>query len=128
MIAVQTSMPGPQIPVGIAFQIFCQNLFGAIFLAIATTILTQSLAAQLAIHAPSVTPEAASAAGSSAEAVRALLPKGSPELEGLLLAYSIAIDNIFYMMTAFAIISFVAAFFMGWKDTRKKNPQGKDSA
>lgn len=128
MIAIQNNMPGRQIPVAIAFQVFCQNIMGACLLSIAAVIFTQSLAAELPKHAPSVTPEAASAAGGSASAVRALVPKGSPELEGLLLAYSNSIDRVFYMLAALSVVSFFAAFGMGWKDTRKKNGPPKGSA
>lgn len=128
MIAIQTTMRGPQIPVAIAFQIFCQNLMGSIFLAIASVIFNQGLASELPILAPSVSPEDASNAGSSASAVRALVPEGSPELEGLLLAYSNSVDRVFYMLIACSVASFVASWFMGWNDTRKKSPQGKGSA
>ncbi|KAI0127436.1 major facilitator superfamily domain-containing protein [Xylariales sp. AK1849] len=127
LIAIQNCMPGRQIPVAIAFQVFCQNLMGALLLAVASVIFTQSLGPELAQHAPSVTAEAASAAGGSASAVRALVPAGSPELEGLLLAYSNSIARVFYMLTALAVLSFFAAFGMGWKDTRKKNGPEKGS-
>ncbi|KAI1844483.1 hypothetical protein JX265_010022 [Neoarthrinium moseri] len=125
MIAIQNNMPGRQIPVAIAFQIFCQNILGAILLVVASVIFTQSLATELSKHAPSVTPEAASAAGGSASAVRALVPPGSPELDGLLLAYSNSVDRVFYLLVALSVVSFVAAWGMGWKDTRKKNQPGK---
>lgn len=128
MIAIQNNMPGRQIPVAIAFQVFCQNIMGACLLAVSSVIFTQSLAAELAQHAPSVTSAAASAAGGSAAAVRALLPAGSPELEGLLLAYSNSINRVFYMLAALSVVSFVAAWGMGWKDTRKKSVAAKGSA
>jgi hypothetical protein len=120
MIAIQNGLPGRQIPVAIGFQIFCQNLLGSILLVIASVVFNQSLASEIAIHAPSVSPAAASAAGGSASAVRALLPEGSPELDGLLLAYSNSVDRIFYMLVACSLISFTASWGMGWKDTRKK--------
>ncbi|KAK9772113.1 hypothetical protein SCAR479_11276 [Seiridium cardinale] len=128
MIAIQNNLPGRQIPVGIAFQVFCQNIMGACLLSIASVIFTQSLAAELPRLAPSVTPAAASAAGGSASAVRGLLPEGSPELEGLLEAFSIGVDRVFYMLSALSVVSFIAAWGMGWKDTRKRANAGKGSA
>lgn len=128
MIAIQTGLPGYHIPVAIAFQVFCQNMLGSILLVVASTIFNQSLATELPKHAPSVTPEAASSAGGSAEAVRGLLPEGSPELEGLLLSFSNSVDHVFIMLAVCSIASFVAAFFMGWTDTRKKKGPGKGAA
>ncbi|KAK6223953.1 hypothetical protein LQW54_000099 [Pestalotiopsis sp. IQ-011] len=128
MIAIQTGLPGYHIPVAIAFQVFCQNMLGSILLVVASTIFNQSLATELPKHAPSVTPEAASSAGGSAEAVRGLLPEGSPELEGLLLSFSNSVDHVFIMLAVCSIASFVAAFFMGWTDTRKKKGPVKGAA
>jgi nitrate/nitrite transporter NarK len=125
MIAIQTGLPGYQIPIAIAFQVFCQNMLGSVLLVAASVIFTQSLASELAQHAPSVSPSAASAAGGSAEAVRGLLPAGSPELEGLLLAYSNSVDRVFYLLVACSVVSFLAAWGMGWTDTRKKNKPEK---
>ncbi|KAF7516627.1 hypothetical protein G7054_g14076 [Neopestalotiopsis clavispora] len=128
MIAIQTGLPGYHIPVAIAFQVFCQNMLGSILLVVASTIFNQSLAVELPKHAPSVSIEAATAAGSDSEAVRALLPDGSPELEGLLLSYSNSIDHVFILLAVCSIASFVAAFFMGWTDTRKKKGPSKGAA
>lgn len=128
MIAIQTGLPGYHIPVAIAFQVFCQNMLGSILLVVASTIFNQSLAVELPKHAPSISIEAATAAGSDSEAVRALLPDGSPELEGLLLSYSNSIDHVFILLAVCSIASFVAAFFMGWTDTRKKKGPGKGAA
>jgi hypothetical protein len=95
-----------------------------VLLVIASVVFNQSLASEIAQHAPSVSPEAATAAGGSASGVRALLPEGSPELDGLLLAYSNSVDRIFYMLVACSVISFIASWGMGWTDTRKKNKPG----
>ncbi|KAH8682671.1 efflux pump protein [Xylariales sp. PMI_506] len=128
MIAIQNNVQGRQIPVAIAFQIFCQNMLGSVLLTVASVIFTQSLDSQLAQYAPSVTAADASAAGGSADAVRALLPEGSPELPGLLTAYSNSVDRVFYMLVILSLLSFITAWGMGWKDTRKKKegPGEKD--
>lgn len=120
MIAVQNVLTAHQIPVGVAFLIFCQNFSGAIFVVVATVIFTQDLVSELAIRAPSVSSEAALAAGASADAVRALVPAGSPELDGLLLAYSLAISKVFYLLVALSLVGMVTGFGMGWVNIKKK--------
>lgn len=75
---------------------------------------TQSLLSDLPILAPTVSPSAAIRAGTGAEAVRGLLPPLSPELGGLLLAYSYAFDKTFYVVAAFGLVSMAFACFMGW--------------
>ncbi|KAI1852376.1 hypothetical protein JX266_002554 [Neoarthrinium moseri] len=125
LIAVQNALLPQQIPVGIAFMIFCQNFSGAVFVVVGTVIFTQSLTSELAVHAPSVPPEAAHAAGASASAVRALVPPGSSELDGVLLAFSNSVDKVFYLLIATSLVGFVSAWGMGWVDTRKKKAPEK---
>lgn len=43
------------------------------------------------------------------------------ELRGLLLAYSISLDCIFYLAAAISVISFFFSCFMGWTDLRRNN-------
>ncbi|KAF2488702.1 MFS multidrug transporter [Lophium mytilinum] len=119
IIAVQNALPPQKIPVGIAFVIFCQNLAGAIFIQVGNAIFTRSLASELRAHAPSVSPEAAFHAGASPSAVRALVPKGSPELDGVLQAFANSIDKVFYMAAAICLGGMLCAMGMGWVDTRK---------
>jgi hypothetical protein len=104
--------------------IFSQNLAGSIAVVVATTIFTQSLLKDLPVLAPSASPGAAISSGTGAEAVRSLLPEGSPELDGLLRAYSYAVDKTFYVVAGFAVASIGFAFFMGWGDVRKDRGKG----
>jgi hypothetical protein len=126
LVATQSALPAHLIPVSLAFIIFIQNLAGAIFLVVANTIFTQSLIKKLALYAPSVPPQAALAAGSSADAVRKLVDPDKPwEIDGVLNAYSESLKNIWLMLVAFASLAFICAFGMGWVDVRKKKG-GKD--
>lgn len=127
IIAIQNLLPPEKIPVGIAFMIFCQNFAGAIFVVVGEVIFTQQLVKQILAHAPSVSVEAALAAGASASSVRALVPDGSPELAGVLLAFSNSVDKVFYMLMGLCLAGFVAAFGMGWVDIRKnaKKPEAQ---
>ncbi|KAK4214355.1 major facilitator superfamily domain-containing protein [Rhypophila decipiens] len=126
MIATQNALGAHLIPISMSLLIFCQNLAGAIAVVVATTIFTQSLLGDLPLLAPSVSPAAAIAAGSGADSVRRLVPEGSPELDGLLLAYSYAVDKTFYMVAAFGVASFVFGLGMGWKDVRKKSGEKEE--
>ncbi|KAF2811345.1 efflux pump protein [Mytilinidion resinicola] len=121
LIAVQNALPPQKLPVALAFLIFCQNFAGAVFIEVANVIFTQSLASEIRAHAPSVSPKAALAAGASPSAVRALVPKGSPELGGVLLAFANSVDKVFYMLIACCLGGLLCAPGMGWVDTRKNN-------
>ena len=121
---MQHAVTPAQNPVALAFLVFVQSLLAAISNVVGNAIFTQTLARQVSALAPSVSPEAALAAGGSAEAVRALLPPGSPELEGLLVAYARGVSAVFYLLTAVAFVCFASAWGMGWVDTRKKAPEG----
>lgn len=122
VISVQHAVTPAQSPSVIAFLVFVENLVAAIFTIVGNVIFTQALTRQISVLSPSVSPEAALAVGGGAEAVRGLLPPGSPELEGLLLAFSDSVNAVFYLLTALAVMAFTAAWGMGWVDIRKKAP------
>ncbi|ETS82216.1 hypothetical protein PFICI_07218 [Pestalotiopsis fici W106-1] len=123
VISMQNAVTPAQNAVVMAFLVFVQSLMAAISNIVGNAIFTQTLARQVSILAPSVSPEAALAAGGSAETVRALLPSGSPELGGLLLAYSKSVNAVFYMLLAVGGVCFAASWGMGWVDIRKKAPE-----
>ncbi|KAF2276866.1 efflux pump protein [Westerdykella ornata] len=123
-IAIQTALPPAQIPVSLAILMFTYNLCTSVFLVIATTIFTQTIVSELKKNAPSVSTQAALAAGGSAGAVRSLVPPGSPELNAVLRAYSSGVRNVFLMLAGLSVVSFAASWGMGWNDVRaKKNEE-----
>ncbi|KAI0414194.1 putative MFS multidrug transporter [Xylaria grammica] len=128
VISIQHAVTPAQSPVAMAFLVFVQNLLAAIFTIVGNAVFTETLARQVSVLAPSVSPEAALTAGGSAEAVRALLPPGSPELDGLLLAYSKSVNAVFYMLLGVAAVCFFAAWGMGWVDIRKKKEPEENGA
>jgi hypothetical protein len=71
-------------------------------------------------NVPSVTSTEALHAGGEAEAVRALVPPGSPELVQVLKAYARGINGVFFMLTGLAALGFVAAWGLGWKSVKTK--------
>ncbi|KAI1215167.1 putative MFS multidrug transporter [Annulohypoxylon truncatum] len=125
LFALQYALPPAQSALGTAFLIFCQNFSAAVFAVVGNTIFTQTLLKEIVRLAPSVDPQAALAAGGSAEAVRSLVPQGSPELAGVIQAFATAFDTVCYMLIACAGLSFVASFGMGWVDVRKKKEPEK---
>jgi hypothetical protein len=128
LVAAQNALAANQIPMGMAFMIFCQNFAGASLVVAATAIFGAVLTTEIQAGAPSVSPAAALAAGASASAVRALVPAGSPELEGLLLAFSNAINHVFYLCVGCSIVVFLTAWGMGWVDTRRKKTPASTAA
>ncbi|KAI1805109.1 putative MFS multidrug transporter [Daldinia bambusicola] len=128
LVAIQNNLPPAESALGIAFLIFCQNFSAAVFSVVANTIFQQTLQRQITILAPSIDPALALAAGGSAEAVRALAPPDSPELRGVLLAFSKAFDTTAYLLIACASLCFVSSWWMGWVDVRKKKQPEKGEA
>ncbi|KAI5919995.1 putative MFS multidrug transporter [Camillea tinctor] len=128
VVATQHALPPSQSAVGVAFLMFCQNFLAAVFTVVANTIFTETLAQAIVEFTPSVDPAAALAAGSSAEAVRNLVPAGSTELDGVLRAFAKSFDTLCYVMIAAASVSFVASWGMGWVDVRKKKQLAKKEA
>ncbi|OTA98460.1 hypothetical protein M426DRAFT_325963 [Hypoxylon sp. CI-4A] len=120
VITIQNSLPPSQSALGLAFLIFCQNFSAAVFSVVANVIFDQSLQKQIVKLVPSVDPAVALAAGGSAEAVRALVPAGSPELANVLLAFANSFDTVCYLIVAAASLSFMASWGIGWFDVRKK--------
>ncbi|KAK6217649.1 hypothetical protein LQW54_003371 [Pestalotiopsis sp. IQ-011] len=120
VISVQNAVTPAENPLAMAFLTFVQNLMASVSNVVGNAIFTQTLTREISVLAPSASPEEALAAGGSAEAVRALLPPGSPELEGMLLAYSKSIGAVFYLLVAVSVVCFAAGWGMGWVDTRKK--------
>lgn len=94
---------------------------------VATTIFSQTLTSKIHLYAPSVSSEAALAAGGGADAVRALVPRGSEELAGVFRAYTMSLRNVFFLLLAFAAMSFIFSWGMGWKDIRKKKEVTSDN-
>ncbi|KAI0491189.1 major facilitator superfamily domain-containing protein [Xylaria cf. heliscus] len=128
VVAIQNALPLKQSQLGISFLVFCQTFSAAVFIVVGNTIFTQSLISETHRLVPSVNPADVLRAGGSAEAIRSLVPPGSPELAGLLRAFSNAFDTVCHFMVALAGISVIASFGMGWVDTRQKKPQEKSEA
>lgn len=116
MIALQTVLPDSQVAVAMAVMMFLQGLIGSIVISIANTIFDNSLLSEIRVGAPSANAEAVLAAG--ATAFRKVV---SPEqLPGVLSAYAISFDRVFYLAVGLAATMFFASWGLGWYDVREK--------
>lgn len=124
MVAVQKSVLPAQIPVAMGLLVFSQTIGGAIFLSAAGTILTNSLASELKVHAPDVNATAVIDAGAYD------LPSivSSSALPGVVQAYCSSIDRIFYMVTALSATTLCLSWAMGWVDVRQPKEKKTESA
>lgn len=109
----------PQIPIAIAVLVFFQNFGTSIGIAASNTIFAQTLTRAILRYAPSVSPQAALNAGSGAGAVRDLVIGHEEELDGVLLAYSESLRNVFYLLVGLSCSSVLLSLGMGWVDVRK---------
>jgi hypothetical protein len=125
VIAIQNTLTPAQSAIGLTLVVFSSNLAGAVFTVLGNTIFQTSLKSDISVLAPSVSPDAALAAGGSAAAVRALLPPGNPELDGVLQSYAHSLSHVFYLAIACCAVSFAASWGLGWIDLRKKKEPGK---
>jgi hypothetical protein len=98
-----------------AFIVWCQYIGPAIFLALYNTIFDTSLRSQLREQVPNVNVDAIIAIG--ATEFRKIVD--ARDLPGVLVAYSNSLDRVFYLVAAAAVVAWVSAWGMGWKDIRK---------
>lgn len=115
LIAVQNTLPPEQNSVGMALLIFNQGLGGALFQSFAQIALTNGLKNALPHFAPNVNAQMVIDAG--ATGIRSVVAK--VDLRNVLLAYSQAVNHVFYLTTGAALGGFVFSFGLGWKSVKK---------
>jgi hypothetical protein len=98
-----------------AFIIWCQYIGPTIFLVLYNVIFDSSLRPQILEHAPGVDADAVMAAG--ATKFRDIV--SAQDLPGVLVAYANCFDRVFYLVAAVSVLTWAAAWGMGWKDIRK---------
>jgi hypothetical protein len=111
-----------------AFLVFLQNFGTSIGIVLSNTIFSQTLSNTVTKYAPSVTPQAALEAGSDPTAVRHLVDGHPEQLNGVLMAYSQSLRNIFYFLVGISSASAFVCLGMGWVDVRKKKEVKKTMA
>lgn len=123
VIAVQHELPAKYGAIGNSLLVFCQNVFGAVFITVANTLFQETLRKEIRENAPGVSPEAAVAAGGSADAVRKLAASGH-DREAVLAAYASGVSSVLYLLAAVATVAFFCSLGMGWVDIREKKDGG----
>lgn len=131
LIAVQNAVAPPQIPIAIAVLVFIQNFGVSICIAVANAVFAQTLKKAISRYAPSISPQSVLNAGSGADAVRGLVSGHKEELDGVLVAYSESLRNVFYLLVGISCVAVFLSMGMGWVDVRKtetaKETQGPEA-
>ncbi|KAF5587249.1 major facilitator superfamily transporter [Fusarium pseudocircinatum] len=124
--AIPHSCSQQMIPIAMSFMVLGQYIGGSIFLALSNVVFSSSLESLLRDYAPKIDAATVTAAGASAADMRKLIPAN--QLTGVIKAYSLSIDRVFYLGTGSAAAMFVAAFSTGWIDTRGQKDKHKSVA
>jgi MFS family permease len=120
-LAVQTTLPKPDIPTGIAITFFAQQLGGAIFTSVGQTILSDLLVRKLN-RIPGI--NSATIVESGATELQRLVPE---RFQGAVInAYNDACTRIFVVAAALSCIQLLCALAMEWKSI-KKGKQGTNN-
>lgn len=120
VLVIQTVLPLHDIPIGTALVQFSQSLGGAIFISVAQTLFSNGLIAGIELYAPSLDPQIFLHSG--ATAIRGLLVQMGQEdqLDGLLRAYVLALNHVFYITVACAMAAFFCATGLQWKSVKAR--------
>lgn len=116
VIAVQAGVAPAIQSIATALLVFGQTFGGSVFISIANAVFNNMLKRELKVEVPHVDVDLIISAG--ATGIRTVV--SAEDLPGVLTAYSLAVDYVFYLATAGAVLMFVFSWGMGWKDIRKK--------
>ncbi|KAI1087971.1 MFS general substrate transporter [Rostrohypoxylon terebratum] len=105
-LAMQNSLPKDLIPSAMSTLLFIQNCGAAAMVALGQTILSNSIVILLPEYAPGVDPSLAINAGTTSSSIYEAI--GPERLPGALLAYSRALQHVWYLTTGIAIPPFLA--------------------
>jgi len=108
-----------------ALVMFCQTFGGALWLSVAETTFSRSLVAGLHQFAPDVNIQAVVAAG--ATGFRQIVSPA--DLIGVLRAYALAIDRVFYLGVGVSVGAFAFGWGIGWRKIKKEKekPQASEA-
>jgi len=100
-IAIQSSLPDKDIPIGTAIIVFSQIFGGAVMVSVGQTVFINGLSPALAKFAPSVS--AATLINSGATNVRSVVPKD--QLQNVLKAYNQALTQTYVSFPCWQVMS-----------------------
>lgn len=119
---MQNNVQPNLVPIGTTLLMFCQFFGGTLFLSFSQTAFTASLTNSIPKYAPGINPSVVIQAG--ATGYRTVV--SAADLPGVVKAYSVAIDNTFYVATGLSAAVFIFVWGMGWKKIEGK--EKKDNA
>ncbi|KAI8936024.1 hypothetical protein NX059_007526 [Plenodomus lindquistii] len=119
LIAVQTALPAPDIPIAVACQMFFQTLGGAVFISVAQNVFTNQLIKNLATVVPDL--DASIVRMTGATELKSVIEQKF--LPGVLVAYNLTLTQVFYASVATAVASICGAAFVEWRSMKGKNIQ-----
>ncbi|KAK4033297.1 major facilitator superfamily domain-containing protein [Parachaetomium inaequale] len=122
ILAVQAALPPTDLAMGNSVVIFVQSLGTAITLAISDAIFEGSLESELPKQAPLADAAAIIAAG----ATHFRSTVSEQDLPGVLAAYSLSINRVFYLAAGVSSLGLLTALGMGWVNVSKKRRAGED--
>ena len=118
LLAAQTVLPLEDVPIGTASVMFIQILGGALFVAVAQNIFTNTLLKNILATLPSIRPDLIIQNG--ATKIREVPGITADNLDQLLVAYNGALTKTFQVALILACISIFGAIAMEWKSVKGK--------
>ncbi|KAI1208403.1 major facilitator superfamily domain-containing protein [Annulohypoxylon truncatum] len=115
IVAVQNAVSQKDLSPAMALLLWAQYIGPTIFLTLYNTLFNASLKSLLPKQAPNVDAQAVLSAG--ARHFRDVVDPR--DLYNVLIAYSDSLDRVFYLVASAGVGAFLAAWGMGWRDTRK---------
>jgi hypothetical protein len=108
--AAQTALPLPDVPIGTAIVMFCENLAAAIMVSAAENVFTNQLSKNLVRYVPDIDPEIILNAG--ATALQSDVP--SQYYDAVLFAYNMSLTQTFYVALALSCFGVLGAMMVQW--------------
>ncbi|KAL4933004.1 MDR family MFS transporter [Aspergillus undulatus] len=120
-LSAQTVLPRPDVPLGMALMFFCQQLGGAVFLAIDQNLLTTKLVQHLS-HVHGL--DARGVVSSGATNLRNIVPPD--QLTTVVNAYNYAITYIFMVTAAVGACAILGTLVVEWRSIKTAGKKGPE--
>ncbi|OTB03780.1 hypothetical protein M426DRAFT_59863 [Hypoxylon sp. CI-4A] len=117
-LAAQAVLPKPDIPTGVAMMFFCQQLGGGIFTSVGQNLLSSYMVKHLT-GIPGLNPHQITSEGAT-NLVNDVAPEYRPRVRQV---YNDALTRIFLCGMGIALVAFVAAWGMEWKNIKRTGPK-----
>ena len=116
LIAVQTTLPIEDVPVGTAIIMFALNIGGALFLSVGQNVFTNQLIKNVAAIVQDLDPAQVIRVG--ATSLKDVIPKKS--LPEVLVAYNKTLTEVYYVSVALAALSVLGSALVEWRSVKGK--------